>query len=90
MFCEPENIVQQVEITDQPFAIEIVKSHLQKIYVVSGEKQISVFDEITLGPSHGDNKIETLNPIVQLGFHSDKIYVALKSQQLLIFSQVDL
>lgn len=86
VFTEPQNTLNQAPITDQPFAVEILKVHLHKIFVVSAERQISIYDQVTFRPTHGDKKIETSGPVTSLGFHGDKVYAGLKNATVEIFS----
>lgn len=58
--------------------------------MVSAERQVSVYDQITFGPSNGDKKIETSSAITTLGFHGDKVYAGLRNCTVEIFSQSDL
>ena len=74
LFCEDVG-QQQAKITDQPFQIDILEVYLDRVYVVSAERQISIFDLITFEPIFGDRKIETSEQITQICFHSEKMFV---------------
>ena len=52
-----------------------MKVHLQKVFIVSEKKEISIFDLQTFGLVHGSKKIVTNDVIMSVGFHNDKIYV---------------
>ena len=59
---------------------------MDKIYVASAEKQISVYDLVTLGQVYGDKKMLASETILSLEFYGDKAYVGEKNQTLEIFN----
>lgn len=78
------NILTKV-IDSSPFQIDIMKVFHDKIYVVTAEKQMSVFDRITFAEMYGDKKLVTSEVITCACFFGDKIYVGQKNKVLEIF-----
>lgn len=74
LFCEDVG-QQQSKISDMPFQIDILEVYHDRIYVVSSEKSISVFDLITYEPVFGDKKLETSEHISALCFHEEKMFI---------------
>ena len=79
------NTVKQT-ICSNPYQIDVMKIYHDKIYVVTSEKQISVFDLITFAEMYGDKKINTSESIMACTFHSEKLYVGQKNRTLEIFN----
>jgi len=60
------------------------------VYVVSSERQISIFDLITFDPVFGDRKIETSEQITQICFSGEKMFVGEKNKTLEVFTYTNM
>jgi len=74
LFCDGVG-QQQAKITEQPFQVDILEVYHDRVYVVSSERQISIFDLITFDLVFGDRKIETSEQITQICFSGEKMFV---------------
>ena len=66
---------QQVDVSEIPYQIDIMKIYGDRIYIASAEKVLSVYDLITFGHIFGDKKITTSNPILSVTLFAEKIYI---------------
>lgn len=89
VFTTPESLVHQALITDQAFSIEIIKNYNNKIFIVSAEKEITVYDQVSFRQAF-DKKLCTSSPINCVAFYGDKVYCGLRNSTVEIFTHTDL
>ena len=89
LFCDGVG-QQQAKITEQPFQVDILEVYHDRVYVVSSERQISIFDLITFDLVFGDRKIETSEQITQICFSGEKMFVGQKNKTLEVFAYTNM